>query len=62
MPDNFCADLGVVTIYGTVTQTLADGPQLVLRDTQNNNRTVRVYALDDLPVRTQAGPTRPRFS
>ena len=43
----------MVTIYGTVAQTLADGPQLVLRDTQNNNRTVRVYALEDLPVRTQ---------
>jgi hypothetical protein len=53
--DNIPADLGVVTIYGTVTQTLADGPQLVLRDTQNNNRTVRVYALEDLPVRTRSG-------
>lgn len=46
-------DLGVVTIYGTVTQTLADGPQLVLRDTQNGNRAIRVYALEDLPVRTR---------
>ena len=48
-------DLGVVTIYGTVTQTLADGSQLVLRDTQNDNRTIRVYALEDLPVRTRTG-------
>jgi len=48
-------DLGVVTIYGTVTQTLADGPQLVLRDSQNGGRTIRVYALEDLPVRTKAG-------
>ncbi|MGA8808243.1 MAG: hypothetical protein WB973_10235, partial [Thermoanaerobaculia bacterium] len=55
VPDNIPADLGVVTIYGTVTQTLADSPQLVLRDTQNNNRTVRVYALDDLLVRTKGG-------
>ena len=55
VPDNIPADLGVVTIYGTVTQTLADRPQLVLRDTQNNNRTVRVYALDDLLVRTKGG-------
>jgi hypothetical protein len=54
VPDSV-ADLGVVTIYGTVTQTLADGPQLVLRDTQNNNRTVRVYALEELTVRTRAG-------
>ena len=49
------ADLGVVTIYGNVTQTLADSPQLVVRDTQNNNRTLRIYALDDLPVRTPTG-------
>jgi hypothetical protein len=48
-------DLGVVTIYGVVTQTLADSPQLVLRDTQNDNRTIRVYALEDLPVRTRTG-------
>jgi len=48
-------DLGVVTIYGTVSQTLVDGPQLVLRDTQNGNRPIRVYALEDLPVRTRAG-------
>jgi len=54
VPDSV-PDLGVVTIYGTVTQTLADGPQLVLHDTQNNNRTVRVYALDELPIRTKAG-------
>jgi hypothetical protein len=54
-PDYVPADLGVVTIYGAVAQTLADGPQLVLRDTQNNNRTVRVYALEDLPVRTRTG-------
>jgi len=54
VPDEV-ADLGVVTIYGTVAQTLADGPQLVLRDTQNNNRTVRIYALEDLPIRTKSG-------
>ena len=48
-------ELGVVTIYGTVSQTLADGPQLVLRDTQNDGRTIRVYALEDLPIRTKTG-------
>jgi hypothetical protein len=53
--DNIPPDLGVVTIYGIVAQTLADGPQLVLRDTQNNNRTVRVYALEELAVRTRTG-------
>jgi len=54
VPDSV-PDLGVVTIYGTVTQTLADSPQLVLHDTQNNNRTVRVYALEELPIRTKTG-------
>jgi hypothetical protein len=55
VPSRSYGELGVVTIYGTVSQTLADSPQLVLRDTQNNGRTVRVYALDDLPIRTKAG-------
>jgi len=54
-PASTYSDLGVVTIYGVVTQTLADSPQLALRDTQNDNRIVRVYALEDLPVRTRAG-------
>ncbi|MDP9361407.1 MAG: DUF5666 domain-containing protein [Acidobacteriota bacterium] len=54
-PSGSYGELGVVTIYGTVSQTLADGPQLVLRDTQNNGRTIRVYALEELPVRTRTG-------
>jgi hypothetical protein len=49
------SDLGVVTIYGTVSQTLSNGPQLVLHDTQNSNRVTRIYALEDLPVRTRTG-------
>lgn len=55
IPAPSTGDLGVVTIYGTVSQTLIDGPQLVLRDTQNGNRPIRVYALEDLPVRTRTG-------
>ncbi len=55
VPARSLADLGVVTIYGIVTQTLADSPQLVLRDTQNDRLITRVYALDDLPIRTKAG-------
>ena len=47
-------DLGLVTIYATVQGTLASSPQLVLRDTQAN-RTVRVYAADDLVIRTKSG-------
>ncbi len=43
-------DLGLVTLYGTVTQPLSAGPQLVLRDT-TANRTLRVYVADDLVVR-----------
>ena len=48
-------DLGVVTIYGTVTQSLAASPQLVIRDTQNNNRTVRLYVVEDFSMRTRSG-------
>lgn len=55
VPSRSLADLGVVTIYGIVTQTLSDSPQLVLHDTQNNRLITRVYALDDLPIRTKAG-------
>lgn len=47
-------DLGLVTVYGTVQATLGDSPQLVLRDTQSSNR-IRVYAADDLVVRTKSG-------
>lgn len=48
-------DLGLVTIYGTVTQSLAASPQLLIRDTQNNNRTVRLYVVEDFSVRTRSG-------
>ena len=47
-------DLGLVTIYATVQSTLASGPQLLVRDTQSNNR-LRVYAADDLVIRTRSG-------
>ncbi len=48
-------DLGVVTIYATVTQSLTASPQLLLRDTQNGNRSVRLYVVEDFPVRTRTG-------
>ena len=48
------SDLGAVTIYGTVTQSLAASPQLVVRDTQNN-RTLRIYVLEDFAVRGRTG-------
>ena len=47
-------DLGLVTIYATVQSTLATAPQLVVRDTQSNGR-LRVYAADDLVIRTRSG-------
>jgi Ribonuclease G/E len=47
-------DLGLVTIYATVQTTLASSPQIVLRDTNSGNR-LRVYAADDLVVRTKSG-------
>jgi len=46
-------ELGTVTIYGTVTQTLRDSPRLVIRDSANN--LVQIYAVEDLPVRTRTG-------
>ena len=47
-------DLGAVTVYGTVTQSLSASPQLVVRDTQNN-RTIRLYILEDFVVRGRSG-------
>jgi hypothetical protein len=48
-------DLGLVTIYGTVQTTLDNSPQLVIRDTQSNNRTIRVYVADDFVIKTKSG-------
>lgn len=48
--------LGAVTIYGTVTQSLANGPQLGVRDAQNG-RAVLLYVLEDFIVRTRTGGT-----
>jgi hypothetical protein len=46
--------LGAVTIYGTVSQSLSNGPQLVIRDSENS-QTVRLYVLEDFVVRTRSG-------
>jgi hypothetical protein len=46
--------LGAVTIYGTVSQSLNNGPRLVVRDAQNA-RTIPIYALEDFVVRTKTG-------
>ena len=46
-------DLGVVTIYGMVRETLGTSPQLIVRDT--SNRTLRVNVLDDFVVKTRTG-------
>jgi hypothetical protein len=43
------AELGAVTIYGTVRETLKTSPQLVVRD--NQGRTIRINVLDDFVVR-----------
>lgn len=48
------SDLGIVTIYGTVTQSLSASPQLVVRDTQNN-RTIRLYITEDFVIRSRTG-------
>jgi hypothetical protein len=49
------AELGAVTIYGTVRETLATSPQLVVRD--NQGRTLRINVLDDFVVRGRTGGT-----
>ena len=46
-------DLGSVTIYGTVRETLATSPQLVVKDTQG--RTLRINVIDEFVVRTRTG-------
>lgn len=43
-------DLGIVTVYGTVSQPLYDSPQLVVRDS-NTGRSTRIYVADDFAVR-----------
>ena len=46
--------LGAVTIYGTVAQSLNNGPRLVIRET-DNNQTVSLYVLEDFVVRNKTG-------
>ena len=43
------AELGAVTIYATIVQSLANSPQLVVRDAQN--RSYSLYVLEDFVVR-----------
>ncbi|HEY8180710.1 MAG TPA: DUF5666 domain-containing protein [Thermoanaerobaculia bacterium] len=46
--------LGAVTVYATISQSLNNGPRLVVRDTQNN-QTLPLYVLEDFVVRTKTG-------
>lgn len=47
------APLGSVTIYGTVTQTLANSSRLVVRE--QGGGTIPLYVLEDFTVRTRTG-------
>ena len=47
------SELGAVTIYATVAQSLANSPQLVIRDSQN--RSYSLYVLEDFVVRAKNG-------
>lgn len=47
-------DLSVVSITGTITETLEDGPTLSVRD-RDRNRVVRVWATQSFVVRTKGG-------
>jgi hypothetical protein len=49
------AELGSVTIYGTVHETLNTSPQLVVRD--NQGRTIRINVLEDFVVRGRTAGT-----
>ena len=53
-PTTGSGPLGSVTVYGTVSQSLANGPRLVVRDTQNNS-VVSLYVLEEFVVRTRTG-------
>lgn len=44
---------GLVTMNGTVTETLEDGPTIALRD-RDSGRTVRLWVADDFVVQTRA--------
>ena len=46
--------LGAVTIYGTVAQSLNNGPRLIIRET-DNNQTISLYVLEDFVVRNKTG-------
>jgi len=46
--------LSVVSITGTITETLEDGPTLSVRD-RDKNRIIRVWATESFVVRTKAG-------
>lgn len=43
---------GFVTIYGTITQSLRNAPQLTIRDT-SSNASQRIYVLEDFVIRTK---------
>ena len=45
--------LGAVTLYATVAQSLSNSPQLVIKDAQS--RIYSMYVLEDFVVRTKAG-------
>jgi hypothetical protein len=49
------AELGAVTIYGTVRETLSTSPQLVIRD--NQARTIRINVLEEFVVRGRTAGT-----
>jgi hypothetical protein len=52
---NANAEFPIVTIYATVRETLDNSPQLLIRDTQNTSRSIRLNVTDDFVVRTRAG-------
>jgi hypothetical protein len=54
LPPTLSTMLPMVTIWGTVTESLANGPLLVVRE-QKTNALFHINVADDLPIKTKAG-------
>ena len=54
LPPTLSTMLPMVTIWGTVSESLANGPLLVVRE-QKTNTLFHINVADDLPIKTKAG-------
>jgi hypothetical protein len=54
LPPTLSTTLPMVTIWGTVSESLANGPLLVVRE-QKTNALFHINVADDLPIKTKSG-------